>query len=308
MVADLCLPYFLCEPDEEEDDQKKTARPGVKPRFVLDSGIRVIPSLETKLKDFQKTSMDPLVTGKIDAFMKNKLKDLVSGEFDELKWGAFEELKGGVSEAVTGMLNHFKANELDSHVKPMLEDLQKSMNRHFEAQGKLTLAEMQNDLNKKFEAQSKDNFGALTSSLSAMAGALGSKGALSSKEIAPQFSDILLNESLVDIREKQQVLRYLTSKAKLDVENRERLAKQADEVAGELGEAIVGTARYIESLKDISAGSETLAAMDELKNGLDAIQKSPAISAVTGRLADLQKESSKTFFKAVVGSMVKRYV
>jgi len=51
VVADFMLPYVCCDPVEEEPAEPPLPRPGIKPQFVLDKGISILPSRERFVKD-----------------------------------------------------------------------------------------------------------------------------------------------------------------------------------------------------------------------------------------------------------------
>jgi hypothetical protein len=51
VVADFMLPYICCEPVEEEPEEPRLPKPEVKPPFVLDAGIKILPSRERFVLD-----------------------------------------------------------------------------------------------------------------------------------------------------------------------------------------------------------------------------------------------------------------
>jgi hypothetical protein len=58
VVADFMLPYVCCDFPEEEPEEPKLDKPPVKPPFILEKGVKVIPPLDDYLKvtlaDFRK--------------------------------------------------------------------------------------------------------------------------------------------------------------------------------------------------------------------------------------------------------------
>lgn len=51
VVADFMLPYVCCDLVEEEPDEPPLSKPQVKPPFVLEQGVKVLPSRERFVKD-----------------------------------------------------------------------------------------------------------------------------------------------------------------------------------------------------------------------------------------------------------------
>ncbi|HEY9698918.1 MAG TPA: hypothetical protein V6D10_16765 [Trichocoleus sp.] len=73
IVADFMLPYYVCESVDEEDEPE-IPRPGIRPDWSnIDNGIRVLPSRDKLLKDFDRNfrrDFDSVITDKVNVQQK----------------------------------------------------------------------------------------------------------------------------------------------------------------------------------------------------------------------------------------------
>jgi hypothetical protein len=157
----------------------------------------------------------------------------------------------------------------------------------------------------------KDYLNVLKDSVTVIADVYGSrvKGAVEGA-VTATFTDSELNQKVNDARTKHQVLNYLVEKAsqpEVTEEKRKVYEEQAKEVEGDLANAISETAKYIDtSGKEVSVGSEGMAAMMEMDKGLAAIKDSQALKTVENTFTRINTTSANSGLKMVLGSMVRK--
>jgi len=206
-------------------------------------------------------------------------------------------------EFVKGKLEIFKTNQLDGFVKAKLDTFRQE---HVDI-----LKENLNEAwNRKFDSQQQEYFGTMKESVNLLGNAL-----ISRKEAAidiignsADFTDKTLGQKVSDAKEKQLVRDYLRKKAAqsdLSTEQQALYEQQAKEAETELAAAITGTAKYIaESKINVSAGSEGMAAMLELHNGLQSITDDKAAAMVTDGFNSIKSSSANTGLNLVMDSMI----
>ena len=89
VAADFMLPYYCCDTKEEEAEEPPLKNPGLRPGWIIDNGISVLPSRDKFIKDrldiFKTDQLEGFVKDRIDTFKTEHvdiLRDSFNNKFD----------------------------------------------------------------------------------------------------------------------------------------------------------------------------------------------------------------------------------
>ena len=201
-------------------------------------------------------------------------------------------------------LNIFKSGPLEELVKTKLDGFKLD---HVDVlKDKLDV-----EWSKKFDSQKQEYFGTMKDSVNLLGNALISRKELAVDTIrgSVNLSDKTLAQKVSDAAEKQIVADYLRNKAvqsDLPADTRTLYERQAKEAENDLAVAITDATKYIaDSKTDVSVGSEGMAAMLELNNGLRAITDAKAVTVVTDGFSAIKNSSTNSGLNVMMDSMIK---
>lgn len=125
VVADFMLPYYCCDTTEEKIEEPPLEKPGLRPGWILDNGISILPSRDKFIVDKLDQSIKE---GQLREFVRNKMDTFKTEHVDSLQKEYFTAIKesqnlmgnaliGKKSIAVEGPVGDYKDVVLKQNVK-----------------------------------------------------------------------------------------------------------------------------------------------------------------------------------------------
>lgn len=200
-------------------------------------------------------------------------------------------------------LNIFKTDQLEGFVKTRLDGFKLE---HVD----VLKDKLDGAWNQKFDSQQQQYFGTMKESVNLLGNALISRKAVAGDIVTGglNFTDKTLQQKVADAREKQLVADYLRNKAiqsDLPADKRALYEQQALEAENDLAISITDTTKYVaESKTDVSVGSEGMAAMLQLQNGLQTITNDKAVAVVADGFGAIKNISANAGLNVMMDSMI----
>ncbi|HBB35672.1 MAG TPA: hypothetical protein DDZ80_10155 [Cyanobacteria bacterium UBA8803] len=95
VVADFMLPYYCPDPVESPAPEPTLKKPVLKPRWVIQNGLQVVPSIERKFDKFKVEKLADFVkAGQLGDFVKTtQLSGLVKSQLDDFKFEQLDKIQ-----------------------------------------------------------------------------------------------------------------------------------------------------------------------------------------------------------------------
>ncbi|BAY09888.1 hypothetical protein [Calothrix sp. NIES-2098] len=107
VVADFMLPYYCPDTVEEEVPEPTLTKPVIKPKWVIQNGVQVLPSIDRKLDKFKLEKLgDFIKIGQLGDFVKTtQLSDLVKVQLDNFKFEQLDKIQGRMQNQFENSVN-----------------------------------------------------------------------------------------------------------------------------------------------------------------------------------------------------------
>ena len=200
VVADFMLPYFSCEEIEEENEEAPLPKPGLKPGWIIDNGIKIFPSrdrfVKEKLTKF-RDDLEPVWENKFNAQKETYFK--IFEDSFTVMGNVFTQFERGVTPVEKGAV--IADRELAGRVNQTREKRQVvDYLRQKAAQPDLPL-----DRKKVYEEQIKEAETDLAKTITETAKYIDSSGTDVSMGSAGMAAMVEMNQGLASVRDTQAV-------------------------------------------------------------------------------------------------------
>ena len=264
VVADFMLPYYCPDIVEEQVQEPTLSKPEFKPKWVIQNGVQILPSIDRRFDKFKATQLGDFVkTTQLGNFVK-----------------------------VTELGDFVKATQVGTLVKSQLDDFK------FEQ-----LDKIQTRIQGQFDNQQQQYFTVLQNSVQLLGNRLNQldKGTFTGIGIITDQSTAKLLDLVNQIQLQRQTVDLLNQNARqpgLTDDTRRTFEAQAKAAEAELAKSIGETTNHIaESGLDISKGSEGFNAISEVSRSMGSFTDNEALTAATKGLLEVSGKTNNAELK-----------